>query len=112
MMRKTFLMLLILTIACGFVLSVGGCAKKKVTSEGEMETAVEEKAPQPGEPGLSGLIAVAYFRPTPPPARARPAGCSRASGRATSSRPGVGTRGIAAPCRSPGGRGRPPGARG
>jgi peptidoglycan-associated lipoprotein len=55
MMRKTFLMLLILTIACGFVLSVGGCAKKKVTSEGEMETTVEEKAPQPGEPGYKKI---------------------------------------------------------
>jgi len=54
-MRKTFLMLLILTIACGLALSIGGCAKKKTTSAEEMGTAVEEKVPQPGEPGYEKI---------------------------------------------------------
>lgn len=55
MMRKTFLMLLILAIACGLSLSIGGCAKKKATSDEEMGTAVEEKVPQPGEPGYEKI---------------------------------------------------------
>lgn len=54
-MRKTFLMLLILAIACGLVLNIGGCAKKKATSDEEMGTAVEEKVPQPGEPGYEKI---------------------------------------------------------
>jgi len=55
MMKKTFLMLLILAMACGLALSIGGCAKKKAMSDEEMGTAVEEKAPQPGEPGYEKI---------------------------------------------------------
>ena len=54
-MKKTFLMLLILAMACGLALSIGGCAKKKAMSDEEMGTAVEEKAPQPGEPGYEKI---------------------------------------------------------
>jgi len=54
-MRKRFFMLLILIIACGLALSIGGCAKKKAMSDEEMGTAVEEKAPQPGEPGYEKI---------------------------------------------------------
>lgn len=54
-MKKTFLMLLILAMACGLALSIGGCAKKKAMSDEEMGTAVEEKAPLPGEPGYEKI---------------------------------------------------------
>ena len=55
-MRKTFLMLLMLTIACGLVLTIGGCAKKKAISDEEMGSVVEEeKVPQPGEPGYEKI---------------------------------------------------------
>ena len=48
--------MLIWTVACGLAMNVGGCAKKKVTTEGEMSgAAVEEKAPQPGEPGYEKI---------------------------------------------------------
>jgi len=54
-MRKAFFTLLILTIAWGLVLSIGGCAKKKAISDEEMGAAVEEKVPQPGEPGYEKI---------------------------------------------------------
>ena len=55
-MRKILLLLLVWMMACGLALSVGGCAKKKVATEEEMKgAAVEERAPQPGEPGYSKI---------------------------------------------------------
>lgn len=55
-MRKTFLMLFILTIASGLSLSIGGCAKKKAISDEEMGTVVEEeKVLQPGDPGYEKI---------------------------------------------------------
>lgn len=54
-MRRTLWMLLILAIVCGLALSVGGCAKKKVTAGDEMGTAAEERVPQPGEPGYEKI---------------------------------------------------------
>ena len=55
-MRKIVLLMLILAVACGLAMSVGGCAKKKVTTEEEMKgTAVEEQAPKPGEPGYKKI---------------------------------------------------------
>ena len=56
-MRKIFLLMVFGAIACGLVLSVGGCAKKKVTAEEEMapSTAEEQAAPQPGEPGYKKI---------------------------------------------------------
>lgn len=54
-MRKTLLLVLIVTIAFGLALSVGGCAKKQGTAEEEMGAATEERAPQPGEPGYEKI---------------------------------------------------------
>jgi peptidoglycan-associated lipoprotein len=54
-MRKILFLMLIVAVACGLALSVGGCAKKKGTAEDEMGAAVEERAPQPGEPGYEKI---------------------------------------------------------
>jgi len=54
-MRKTLLLMLIVTIASGLALGLGGCAKKKVTAEEEMGAAVEEKSLQPGDPGFGKI---------------------------------------------------------
>jgi peptidoglycan-associated lipoprotein len=51
-MRRTLLLMLIMAIVSGLILGVGGCAKKKVTTEA---TAVEDRAPQPGEPGYEKI---------------------------------------------------------
>ncbi len=51
-MKRTLLLVLIMAIVSGFILGVGGCAKKKVTTDG---TAVEDRAPQPGEPGYEKI---------------------------------------------------------
>jgi peptidoglycan-associated lipoprotein len=54
-MKKTLWLLLILVIALGLAFSVSGCAKKKVATEDEMDTAVEERVPKPGEPGYEKI---------------------------------------------------------
>ena len=54
-MRRTLLMMLILAIVSGLALSVGGCAKKKVSAEDGMGAAIEERVPQPGEPGYEKI---------------------------------------------------------
>jgi peptidoglycan-associated lipoprotein len=54
-MKRTLLLMLILAIVSGLALSVGGCAKKKATAEDGMGTAVEERVPQPGEPGYEKI---------------------------------------------------------
>jgi peptidoglycan-associated lipoprotein len=55
-MRRILLLMLIWTVACGLAMNVGGCAKKKMTAEEEMGgAAVEEKGPQPGEPGYEKI---------------------------------------------------------
>lgn len=54
-MRKTLLLMLIVAIASGLALGLGGCAKKKVTAEEEMGAAVEEKSLQPGDPGYEKI---------------------------------------------------------
>jgi peptidoglycan-associated lipoprotein len=54
-MRKTLLLVLIVTIAFGLALNVGGCAKKQGTAEEEMAATTEERAPQPGEPGYEKI---------------------------------------------------------
>ena len=46
-------MMLIVTIVGVFALSMGGCAKKKTTTEDEMSAV--ERAPQPGEPGYEKI---------------------------------------------------------
>ena len=51
-MRRTLLLMLIMAIVSGLILGVGGCAKKKVTTDG---AAVEDRAPQPGEPGYEKI---------------------------------------------------------
>jgi len=55
-MRRTMWLMLMVVIVVGLAFSVSGCGKKKVTAEEEMEPAVvEEKAPQPGEPGYEKI---------------------------------------------------------
>jgi peptidoglycan-associated lipoprotein len=56
-MRKTLWLMLIVLIVAGFALNVGGCAKKKMSAEEEMTATagVEERAPQPGEPGYEKI---------------------------------------------------------
>ena len=54
-MRRTLWLMLIVVITLGIAFSVSGCAKKKVTDEGEMGAAVEEAAPEPGEPGYEKI---------------------------------------------------------
>ena len=51
-MKRTLFLMLILAIVSGLVLSVGGCAKKKAATDG---AAMEERAPQPGEPGYEKI---------------------------------------------------------
>jgi peptidoglycan-associated lipoprotein len=53
-MRRSLLLMLIVAIACGLALSMGGCAKKKTGADGDMGAA-EERAPQPGEPGYEKI---------------------------------------------------------
>jgi len=56
-MRRTLWLMLILAITVGLAFSISGCSKKKVTAEEEMGAAVEmeERAPQPGEPGYEKI---------------------------------------------------------
>ena len=54
-MRRILWLMLIMLIAGGLAFSVGGCAKKKVTTEEEMGTAMEKPAPKPGEPGYEKI---------------------------------------------------------
>ena len=55
-MKKILLLMMICAIAVGLAMSVGGCAKKKVTAEEEMgDPTMEERAPQPGEPGYEKI---------------------------------------------------------
>jgi peptidoglycan-associated lipoprotein len=54
-MRKTLLLMLIVAIAFGMTFSLGGCAKKEVTTEDEMGTSFEEKELQPGDPGYEKI---------------------------------------------------------
>lgn len=49
-MRKILLLMLVGMMACGLALSVGGCAKKKVTTEDEMGATAGEKAAETAEP--------------------------------------------------------------
>ena len=49
-MRKTLLLMLVVILGLGLVLSVGGCAKKKVTTDEELGAAVEEEATETFEP--------------------------------------------------------------
>ena len=51
-MRRTLLLMLIMAIVSGLILGVGGCAKKKVTTDSAV---VEDRAPQPGEPGYEKI---------------------------------------------------------
>lgn len=55
-MRKILSLMMISAMAIGLAMSVGGCAKKKVTAEEQMGgPAMEERAPQPGEPGYEKI---------------------------------------------------------
>ena len=54
-MRRTLWLMLIVVVSFGIAFSVSGCAKKKVTTEEEMDAAVEETAPKPGEPGYEKI---------------------------------------------------------
>jgi peptidoglycan-associated lipoprotein len=56
-MRKTLWLVLIVVIVVGLAFSVSGCGKKKMTADEEMGAAVEveERAPQPGEPGYEKI---------------------------------------------------------
>ena len=49
------LLMMISVMAIGLAMSVGGCAKKKVTDDQMGGPAAEERAPQPGEPGYEKI---------------------------------------------------------